>query len=127
MSRFCRSLITVLLIVFGAYTMSGCDGGRRKVTPREQVKISEIDVRNGRVGGGGLDARVMEGDLTELRIYAPESVGAVIRLRGYGIKARVLPQGFVARLRFRATHLGRFEVDMTQPHLRIGYLTVSRQ
>ena len=104
--------------------MLGC-GGNRKVAPREQVKISEIDVRMGRVGGGGLDARVKQGNLIELRIYAPDSVGAVVQLRGYDLNARVVPPKFVARLRFRATHVGRFEVDMEHPRLRVGYLTVS--
>jgi hypothetical protein len=48
--------------------------------------------------------------------------------RRYGIVARVKRQppasGFWARLRFRATRVGRLAVVLERPHVRVGYVVV---
>jgi ABC-type molybdate transport system substrate-binding protein len=91
-------------------------------TAPERPKVSEIAIRDGTVVGGRLDARVEEGDLVELRVFA--DVTDEVHLHGYDLTAPVTPQKF-ARLRFRATLTGRFEVELEDRHLHIGQLTVT--
>ena len=88
---------------------------------RERPKISEIAIRDGRPIGGPLSARAREGELVELRVYA--DVIDDVHVHGYDLTARVTPTSF-ARLRFRATITGRFEVELERRHVPIGRLIV---
>lgn len=123
--------VMVLLVPLGIFGMAGCDDGQRDATPLERGKVREIVVQNGRVPGGRLDAQVRKGDPLDLRVFVigAGGPGGVVHLRGYGLAARVKRQppasGFWARLRFRATRVGRFAVVMERPHVRVGYVIVN--
>jgi hypothetical protein len=118
-----------LLVAVAIFGMTAC-AGRHAAAPRDRWKVSDIAVENRHLVGGPLDARVRQGDPTELRVFVvgPGGPGGVVHLNGYGIAARVKRQppasGFWARLRFRATRAGRFAVVLEGPHLRIGYVIV---
>jgi hypothetical protein len=123
--------VLVLLVALGVFGMAACDDGRRDATPLERGKVREIVVQNGHVPGGKLDAQVRKGDPLDLRVFVigAGGPGGVVHLRGYGLAARVKRQapasGFWARLRFRATRVGRFAVVMERPHVRVGYVIVN--
>ncbi len=123
--------VLALLVALGMVAMAGCNNGRRDATPLERGKVREIVVQEGHVPGGQLDAQVRKGDPLDLRVFVigAGGPGGVVHLRGYGLAARVKRQspasGFWARLRFRATRAGRFEVVMEKPQVRVGYVTVN--
>lgn len=87
----------------------------------EQPQVSEIAVRDGLPIGGPLSARAAQGDLVELRVFA--DVTDEVHLHGYDLKATVTPQR-PARLRFRASLTGRFEVELEESGIQVGRLTV---
>jgi hypothetical protein len=122
----------LLLVALGTtFGMAACDHGRRAATPLERGTVREIVVENGHVPGGGLDAQVRKDDPVDLRVFVTGAggPGGFVRLRGYDIAARVKRQppanGLWARLRFRATRVGRFAVVMERPQVRVGYVTVN--
>jgi hypothetical protein len=120
----------VWLAIGALLVLTACGGGRH-TTPLEQGKVREIAVENRHVVGGELDVHVRRGDLLDLRVFVrgAGSPGGVVFMSGYGIAARVKRQppasGFWARLRFRATRVGRFAVVMKRPHVRVGYVIVT--
>ena len=124
-------LLAVLLVGLGIVATAGCIDGRRDAKPLERGKVREIVGQNRRVPGGELDAQVRKGDLLDLRVFVigAGGPGGVVHLRGYGLAARVKRQpparGFLARLRFRATRVGRFAVVLERPRVRVGYVTVN--
>ena len=131
-----RLLATVLvqLVALGVVSaVAGCDDGRRDAKPRVRAeKRMQFEIRDRRPQGGILDAHAGKDDLLDLRIFVSGAggPGGVVHIRGYGLSAPVKQQppdlGYYARLRFRTIRLGRFEVVMERPHVKVGYLTVTR-
>jgi hypothetical protein len=80
-----------------------------------------IVVRGGRVVGGLRRARLERGDRAVLVVRA--DVSDHVHLHGYDIMRDVAP-GAPARLRFRATIPGRFEVELEDRKLQIAQLEV---
>jgi hypothetical protein len=80
-----------------------------------------IAVRGGRVVGGLRRARLERGDRAVLVVRA--DVSDHVHLHGYDIMRDVSP-GRPARLRFRATIPGRFEVELEDRHLQLAQLEV---
>jgi hypothetical protein len=80
-----------------------------------------IVVRGGRVVGGLRRARLERGERTVLVVRA--DVSDHVHLHGYDIMRDVSP-GRPARLRFRATIPGRFEVELEDRRLQIAQLEV---
>jgi hypothetical protein len=80
-----------------------------------------IVVRGGRVVGGLRRARLERGERAVLIVRA--DVSDHVHLHGYDIMRDVAP-GRPARLRFRATIPGRFEVELEDRKLQIAQLEV---
>jgi hypothetical protein len=80
-----------------------------------------IVVRGGRVVGGLRRARLDLGEAAVLVVRA--DVSDHVHLHGYDIMRDVAP-GRPARLRFRATIPGRFEVELEDRRLQIAQLEV---
>jgi hypothetical protein len=80
-----------------------------------------IVVRGGRVVGGLRRARLEQGERAVLVVRA--DVSDHVHLHGYDIMRDVSP-GRPARLRFRATIPGRFEVELEDRRLQIAQLEV---
>jgi hypothetical protein len=80
-----------------------------------------IVVRGGRVVGGLRRARLEQGERALLVVRA--DVPDHVHLHGYDIMRDVSP-GSPARLRFRATIPGRFEVELEDRKLQIAQLEV---
>lgn len=83
--------------------------------------VIRIVVRGGRVVGGLRRARVEQGERAVLVVRA--DVSDHVHLHGYDIMRDVSP-GRPARLRFRATIPGRFEVELEDRRLQIAQLEV---
>jgi len=81
----------------------------------------KIIVRGGRVVGGLRRARLERGERAVLVVRA--DVSDHVHLHGYDIMRDVAP-GRPARLRFRATIPGRFEVELEDRKLQIAQLEV---
>ena len=88
--------------------------------PAGPVSIT-IRVRDGQPVGGIVRATVEQGDRVVLVVGA--DVSDHVHLHGYDRFADVAP-GRPARLRFRATIPGRFEVELEARHLPIADITV---
>jgi hypothetical protein len=58
-----------------------------------------------------------------LEILIPINTGEEVHLHGYDVKRRIGPDN-VARLPFRATIPGRFEVELEASHRQVADLTV---
>jgi heme/copper-type cytochrome/quinol oxidase subunit 2 len=80
-----------------------------------------IHVRHGGVLGGIRRVTVPRGRPAEL--YVTSDVADHVHLHGYDIMRDVAP-GAPARLRFRATTAGRFEVELEDRALQIAEITV---
>ena len=83
--------------------------------------IIRITVRGGRVLGGLRFATLEQGKCAVLVVRA--DVADHVHLHGYDIMRDVAP-GRPARLRFRATIPGRFEVELEDRRLQIAQLEV---
>lgn len=90
--------------------------------PSARTRVA-IAVRGGRVIGGIRRVTLPRGRLVELFVTA--DVEDEVHLHGYDVSRDVAP-GAPARLRFRATTSGRFEVELEQRELQIAELTVSQ-
>lgn len=88
--------------------------------PRSPTQI-RIVVRGGRVVGGLRRARLERGERAVLIVRA--DVSDHVHLHGYDIMRDVSP-GTPARIRFRATIPGRFEVELEDRRLQIAQLEV---
>lgn len=88
--------------------------------PRGPTRIA-IVVRGGRVLGGLRRARLERGERAVLIVRA--DVSDHVHLHGYDVFRDVSP-GRPARLRFRATIPGRFEVELEDRKLQIAQLEV---
>jgi hypothetical protein len=96
----------------------------RATTTRSKPPASNtirIVVRGGRVVGGLRRARLEQGERAVLIVRA--DVSDHVHLHGYDIMRDVSP-GSPARLRFRATIPGRFEVELEDRKLQIAQLEV---
>jgi hypothetical protein len=81
----------------------------------------EITVRNAAPVGGIVRAKVDEGD--QVVIVVDADVSDEIHLHGYDLSADVAP-GAPARLEFRATIPGRFEVELEERSRQIAEIEV---
>lgn len=82
-----------------------------------------IAVRDGRPVGGIARPKVKRGDRVVLVVTA--DVDGDVHLHGYDLERPVAP-GAPARLRFRASIPGRFEIELhAHPEIHIGELTVT--
>ena len=81
----------------------------------------EITVRDGEPVGGIVRAKVNEGDRVEIVVDA--DVSDEIHLHGYDLSVDVAP-GTPARLEFRATIPGRFEVELEERSRQIAEIEV---
>jgi len=92
------------------------------ITPRPSGPTQiRIVIRGGRVLGGLRRARLERGERAVLIVRA--DVSDHVHLHGYDIMRDVSP-GRPARLRFRATTPGRFEVELEDRRLQIAQLEV---
>jgi hypothetical protein len=91
-----------------------------KPRPAGPITI-RIVVRGGRVVGGLKRPRVERGDRALLIVRA--DVADHVHLHGYDIMRDVSP-GRPARLRFRATIPGRFEVELEDRRLQLAQIEV---
>lgn len=80
-----------------------------------------IAVRGGRVVGGIRRVSVPKGARVEL--FVTSDVADEVHLHGYDVSRDVAP-GAAARMRFRATTSGRFEVELEGRQLQIVEITV---
>lgn len=87
-------------------------------TPVTRVRIT---FRDGRVVGGIRRVTLVKGERAELIVRA--DVSDEIHLHGYDLSRDVTP-GTRARLRFKATLVGRFEVELEQRGLQIAEVEV---
>ena len=90
-------------------------------TPDEGPAIVTIVVENGAPVGGIVREAVEKGDRVVLTVRS--DVSDHVHLHGYDIVRDVAP-GSLARLRFRATIPGRFEVELEDRGLQIADITV---
>lgn len=89
--------------------------------PPAPVTIA-ITVRDGRPVGGIARPTVRRGDRVVLVVRS--DISGEVHLHGYDLEQAVAP-GSPARIRFRATVPGRFEIELhAHPELHIGELTV---
>lgn len=87
------------------------------------VKTVRIAVRDGRPVGGIARPTVRRGDRVVLVVTS--DLAGDVHLHGYDLERPVAP-GKPARLRFRATIPGRFEIELhAHPEVHIGELTVT--
>jgi hypothetical protein len=88
--------------------------------PPARTRVT-IAVRGGRVSGGIRRVTVPKGTRVELVVTA--DLADEVHLHGYDRSRDVAP-GAPARLLFRATTSGRFEVELEQRKLQIAEITV---
>ena len=89
--------------------------------PQPQTTRVGIAIRNGRVLGGIRHITMERNALVELVVIA--DVSDHVHLHGYDIMRDVAP-GAPARLPFRASTPGRFEVELEDRKLQIAEVTV---
>ena len=103
-------------------TRTGTTTTRTTTTTRPAGPTTiRIVVRGGRVVGGLRRARLERGERAVLIVRA--DVSDHVHLHGYDVMRDVSP-GRPARLRFRATIPGRFEVELEDRKLQIAQLEV---
>ena len=90
-------------------------------TEVEQPTVVRIVVVNGEPQGGIVRESVDEGDSVLLVVRS--DVADEVHLHGYDL-SRDVAAGGTARIRFRATLPGRFEVELEERGAQIGELTV---
>jgi hypothetical protein len=91
-------------------------------SPRPQVGTIRIMIRGGRPVDGIQRARVRQG--RRVRLLVRSDVADHVHLHGYDIFRDVAP-GAPARLAFRATVPGRFEVELEDRGIQIAELQVT--
>ncbi len=89
--------------------------------PEPEPEFDVIRVRGGEPVDGVQEVTVEKGDTVRLEVRS--DAAAEVHVHGYDLTARVTPTRS-ARLRFRATITGRFEVELEERHLHVGRLTV---
>ncbi|MCS7008044.1 MAG: hypothetical protein RMM28_11590 [Thermoleophilia bacterium] len=93
--------------------------------PPETTSVTtvRIVVRDGRPVGGIVRPKVRRGD--QVVLVVTSDLAGDVHLHGYDLERPVAP-GRPARLRFRATIPGRFEIELhAHPEVHIGELTVT--
>jgi hypothetical protein len=106
-----------------ATTTTGTTATRTTTTrPKPPAPTTiQIVVRGGRVVGGLRRTRLAQGERAVLIVRA--DVSDHVHLHGYDVM-RDVSRGSPARLRFRATIPGRFEVELEDRKLQIAQLEV---
>ena len=89
--------------------------------PPRQPAIVRIVVRDGRVVGGPKVHGATKGDRVVLVVRS--NVADEVHVHGYDLKQNV-PAGGTARVAFRATLAGRFEMELEKAGLPLGELEV---
>ncbi len=93
----------------------------RPTTTTPAVTVARITVSDGKAVGGIRRIDVEEGDRVELRVRS--DVADEVHVHGYDLKRDVAP-GKPARIAFRATIPGRFDVELEERALPIAELDV---
>lgn len=88
---------------------------------RRATVLARVAVRNGRVIGGLRRIRLSRGQ--RVRLVVSADVDDHVHVHGYELMRDVAP-GSPARLRFRATIPGRFEIELEESGLLIAELEV---
>lgn len=104
--------------------LAGCGGEGNTppaTTAASRAATVAVTIRHGRVEGGIRRAEVKKGSEVVLRVDA--DVADEVHVHGYDLKRDVAP-GMPARLAFRATLTGSFEVELEQRSLQIAELQV---
>lgn len=94
---------------------------RSAAQPRPQQTIVEIAVRGGSVVGGPRVHSVTKGRRVVLVVRS--NVADEVHVHGYDLKRNVAAGG-TARIVFRATLAGRFEMELEEHRLPLGELEV---
>jgi len=89
--------------------------------PKPKPKPISIAVRDGRVAGGIARPTARRGTIVQLVVRA--DVHDHVHVHGYDLMRDVAPGG-PARLSFRATTAGRFEIELEEAGLPIAQLEV---
>ncbi len=90
-------------------------------TEAEKPTVVRVTVKGGAPQGGIVRATVDKGDRVVLVVAS--NVADEVHLHGYDLKANVAAGG-KARIEFKATIPGRFEVELEQRGVQIADLTV---
>jgi hypothetical protein len=89
--------------------------------PQQRVTPVRITFRNGRVVGGIRHATVRRGE--RVRIIVRADLADQVHLHGYDILRRLRP-GAPTLIVFRATVVGRFEVELEDRHILLAEIDV---
>jgi hypothetical protein len=89
--------------------------------PTPEARRIRIDFRNGEVVGGIRRARVDQGERVRLVVRA--DLSDEVHLHGYDISRHIRP-GAPILIVFRATVVGRFEVELEERHLQLAEIEV---
>ena len=141
-----KNITTACVLAWAALALAGCGSGDEAppITTTEPTTTTEtttetattmdpapgppppvtlrISVRDGRPVGGIARPTVQRDDRVVLVVRS--DVASEVHVHGYDLDGRVAP-GSPARIRFRATIPGRFEIEMhAHPEFQIGELTV---
>jgi hypothetical protein len=93
-----------------------------KPTPAASRVVMRIPIRGGQVPGGLKRVSADKGQRV-LVVVSSDGASDEVHLHGYDLSREVAP-GAPARIAFRATIVGRFEVELEDRGLQIGELEV---
>lgn len=136
------SALAVLVLVLG---LAGCGGGNEASSttttetetqtetqattdetvttpPAEEAKVVRVTVTDGLPAGGIVRSTVNEGDRVVLVVSS--DVADEVHVHGYDL-SRDVEAGGRARIAFRATIPGRFEIELESRGVQIAELTVN--
>jgi heme/copper-type cytochrome/quinol oxidase subunit 2 len=92
-------------------------------TPEPTPEAIEIEVEGGKVKGGEVDIDVEEGE--NVRFTVKSDAADHVHVHGYDVLKDLTP-GKAARLSFKATIPGVFEIELEDSHLQIARLRVKQ-
>jgi hypothetical protein len=140
LSRVIALLLVAVLALFAGIVLASCGGDdeaspttttdtttttttetQTETTEPEKPTVVRITVRGGVPAGGIVRRSVDKGDRVVL--ITTSDVADEVHLHGYDLSRRVAP-GRRARIAFRATLAGRFEVELEERGVPIAELTV---
>lgn len=90
--------------------------------PRPAATVIRIPIRGGQVAGGRKRVRVERGDRVVVAVSS-DDISDHVHVHGYDLMRDVGP-GAPAQIRFRATLVGRFEIELEDRGLQIAELEV---
>ena len=96
--------------------------GRPAPPPKPQATVVRIAIRGGSVAGGVKRVALKQGTTVVIAVSS-DDVSDHVHVHGYDI-SREVGAGRPARLRFKATLAGRFEVELEERSLPVAELEV---